>query len=91
MREAKCKYFGKCGGCTTQHIEYELQLENKRKPLQDKYDSEYRLWFKGIKTPEREKILKSFEDGAEGNILFSCSEKIDALNLAQEIIKKLIK
>ena len=66
-------------------------LENKRKPLQDKYDSEYRLWFKGIKTPERERILKSFEDGAEGNILFSCSEKIEALNLAQERIKKLIK
>ena len=33
MREPKCKYFGKCGGCATQHLEYELQLENKKKRL----------------------------------------------------------
>ncbi|MFH1175031.1 MAG: 23S rRNA (uracil(1939)-C(5))-methyltransferase RlmD [archaeon] len=26
-----CQYFEKCGGCTAQHIPYELQLENKRK------------------------------------------------------------
>ncbi len=26
-----CKYFGECGGCTAQHIEYSLQLQNKAK------------------------------------------------------------
>ncbi|MFH0978391.1 MAG: 23S rRNA (uracil(1939)-C(5))-methyltransferase RlmD [Candidatus Woesearchaeota archaeon] len=31
---AECIYFGKCGGCTSQHITYELQLENKKKVLQ---------------------------------------------------------
>ncbi len=42
MREPKCPYFalpdtgfrGKCGGCVTQHIPYELQLENKKKRAQ---------------------------------------------------------
>lgn len=28
-----CKYFGKCGGCSLQHLDYSLQLENKRKML----------------------------------------------------------
>ena len=32
--EAKCKYYGKCGGCTLQHIDYEIQLENKKKHLE---------------------------------------------------------
>ena len=31
MREAKCSYFGNCGGCSAQHILYELQLSNSRK------------------------------------------------------------
>ena len=26
-----CEYFGRCGGCTTQHVPYELQLSNKLK------------------------------------------------------------
>lgn len=26
-----CRYFGKCNGCTSQHIEYATQLENKKK------------------------------------------------------------
>jgi 23S rRNA (uracil-5-)-methyltransferase RumA len=29
----KCAYFGKCGGCSLQHIDYSLQLENKKKAL----------------------------------------------------------
>ncbi len=28
-----CPYFTKCGGCTTQHIDYQLQVEQKRKTL----------------------------------------------------------
>jgi len=27
----QCPYFGACGGCTSQHVPYELQLENKKK------------------------------------------------------------
>jgi tRNA (uracil-5-)-methyltransferase len=33
MVEPLCPYFGRCGGCTSQHIEYSLQLENKKKSL----------------------------------------------------------
>ncbi|MBU1975233.1 MAG: 23S rRNA (uracil(1939)-C(5))-methyltransferase RlmD [Nanoarchaeota archaeon] len=29
----QCPVFGKCGGCSTQHIPYEVQLENKKKQL----------------------------------------------------------
>ena len=29
----KCEYFGKCGGCRSQHVPYEIQLQNKQKQL----------------------------------------------------------
>ncbi len=38
MREPKCKYFGTCGGCATQHLSYEVQLENKKKRLIQEID-----------------------------------------------------
>jgi 23S rRNA (uracil-5-)-methyltransferase RumA len=33
MTEPTCPYFGKCGGCSSQHIPYEIQLENKKKQM----------------------------------------------------------
>jgi 23S rRNA (uracil1939-C5)-methyltransferase len=33
MTEPKCPYFGKCGGCSSQHISYETQLEGKQNRL----------------------------------------------------------
>jgi len=35
MSEPKCPYFGRCGGCTFQHLDYQLQLDNKRKTLEN--------------------------------------------------------
>lgn len=31
MSTPLCQYFGNCGGCSLQHIDYEVQLENKKK------------------------------------------------------------
>jgi tRNA (uracil-5-)-methyltransferase len=33
MRDPKCPYFNICGGCSTQHLPYEVQLENKKSRL----------------------------------------------------------
>jgi 23S rRNA (uracil-5-)-methyltransferase RumA len=33
--EPKCRYFGKCGGCSAQHIYYQVQLENKQRLMAD--------------------------------------------------------
>ena len=33
MATPKCPYFGRCGGCSFQNLDYEIQLENKRNAL----------------------------------------------------------
>lgn len=33
--EPLCRYFGECGGCQYQHMQYDLQLEVKRKQVMD--------------------------------------------------------
>lgn len=33
MSTPLCTYFGKCGGCTSQHLDYSLQLQNKKQWL----------------------------------------------------------
>lgn len=44
MVEPLCKYFGSCGGCSAQHIPYELQLENKRKALESITKTEVKVF-----------------------------------------------
>lgn len=40
MVEPLCQYFGQCGGCSSQHIEYNTQLDNKKKQLASSLDIE---------------------------------------------------
>ncbi len=39
--EPRCRYFGRCGGCTMQNMTYESQLRLKEKQLRDKLDRLY--------------------------------------------------
>ena len=36
--EAACRYFGACGGCQYQHVEYEEQLQIKQKQIRDLFE-----------------------------------------------------
>lgn len=56
-------------------------LSQRLRPLQEEYDREYRLWFDGIRTDKRRRLLKEYEEGAKGNIKFSLQERIDELKL----------
>jgi len=38
MAEPLCKYFGKCGGCAVQHLDYEMQLEQKKRSAENFLD-----------------------------------------------------
>lgn len=39
--EAKCPYFGKCGGCQLQHLTYKAQLKEKKNIVMEAFDRYY--------------------------------------------------
>lgn len=39
--EPKCRYFGKCGGCDLQHVNYEYQLEMKKQIVVESFQKYY--------------------------------------------------
>ena len=47
MATPLCPYFGSCGGCSAQHLDYSLQLENKRKALAQAINSQEIQVFSG--------------------------------------------
>ncbi len=49
-----CPYFGKCGGCQYQHIDYEKQLEIKMQQVTDAFER-----VGGLKSPPVERIIPS--------------------------------
>jgi 23S rRNA (uracil1939-C5)-methyltransferase len=59
----KCPYFGECGGCSTQHISYELQLENKHKALMQRFPLKEIPVFSGAPYGYRNRMDFSIGDG----------------------------
>lgn len=39
--EPKCKYYGKCGGCNLQHVDYNYQLEMKKQIVVESFEKYY--------------------------------------------------
>lgn len=35
--EPRCRYYGKCGGCSYQHLDYPYQLESKKKQVEESF------------------------------------------------------
>jgi 23S rRNA (uracil-5-)-methyltransferase RumA len=66
MREPLCPYFGKCGGCSTQHLPYELQLENKKALLKRNINSEEIKVFHGNEFYYRNRMDMIFHAGGIG-------------------------
>jgi 23S rRNA (uracil-5-)-methyltransferase RumA len=81
MSEPKCKYFGRCGGCSAQHIDYSIQLENKKKLLLKavlaKVNAEQLRINHTEPVDSREKALSGqYDDDAKENERHAISEKI---------------
>ena len=66
MAEPKCPYFGKCGGCSFQHIDYATQLENKKKTLFNSVNFENILLFQGNEYGYRNRMDMVFHSGGIG-------------------------
>jgi 23S rRNA (uracil1939-C5)-methyltransferase len=56
MVKGRCPYFGRCGGCTAQHVDYADQLENKKKQLVQAIDFEDVKAFSGTEYAYRNRM-----------------------------------
>lgn len=60
MRNPKCPYFNICGGCATQHLTYEVQLENKKDRLSKEIEYSDIQVFSGEEWNYRNRMDMSF-------------------------------
>ncbi|MFH0837671.1 MAG: hypothetical protein V1880_00175 [Patescibacteria group bacterium] len=64
--KAKCPFFGRCGGCVTQHLPYEVQLANKRKRLANEIGYEKIQVFSGEEWDYRNRMDMTFTPNGLG-------------------------
>ncbi|MEA1996092.1 MAG: hypothetical protein U9N45_00555 [Gemmatimonadota bacterium] len=66
MAEPLCSYFGRCGGCAAQNIDYRVQLENKRKSLANAVQGDCIEVFHGSEYFYRTRVDMVFHKGGLG-------------------------
>jgi len=66
MRQPPCHYFNECAGCSTQHIEYSLQLKNKEKNLMQSLNIKNTKLFSGNEFNYRNRMEFLFNKNGPG-------------------------
>jgi tRNA (uracil-5-)-methyltransferase len=66
MAEPRCPFFGKCGGCSFQHVEYTKQVESKRRQLVNALKHEQIEVFTGSEYNYRNRMDMVFHPGGIG-------------------------
>ncbi len=66
MAEPRCPFFGQCGGCSFQHVDYEQQVESKRRQLVNALEHEHIEVFTGDRYNYRNRMDMVFHPGGIG-------------------------
>ena len=66
MAEPLCEYFGQCGGCLFQNVDYAAQVENKRRQLANAVNSDDVRVFTGSEYFYRTRVDMVFHPGGIG-------------------------
>ncbi|MBW7995160.1 MAG: 23S rRNA (uracil(1939)-C(5))-methyltransferase RlmD [Candidatus Glassbacteria bacterium] len=66
MAEPRCQFFGQCGGCSFQHVDYADQVENKRRQLVNAIGHEDIRLFTGSEYNYRNRMDLVFHSGGIG-------------------------